>query len=581
MSILHVRHIKSQLEARFRSRIDRSDLTSRAPAEQEQCFLSRALSAYAVAQVAEVDDDRAAASVVDGFQDNGIDAIYVDSVDDVVHVVQAKWMEDGNGSIERADAQKFIQGFRDLIGARFDRFNEKLRAKEAELLAALDNPRVKFTLHVIYTGNQTLGEHAARDFADLLNEVNDTSELVNLVVFTQAEVHRFISGEAEGDPVRIELALSDWGHVELPYKAYYGQVRAEEVAQWAEKYGSRLFARNLRKFLESTEVNTALASTLGEAPQHFWYFNNGITALCTRIEKKPLGGNDRTTGYFICDGVNVVNGAQTVGSIREAWSKSADSVKDASVLVRFISLENCPDGFATSVTRATNTQNRIERRDFAALDPEQQRLKTELFVENRKEYAFKSGDPAPKPDEGCTIDEATVALACALADPSVAVQAKREIGKLWENIEKAPYKQIFSARTTAIRLWRSVEILRIVEDELKVQTAGRTGRERMLPVHGNRFILHRVFRALPTERFDAVDLDMDGIRARARQAVSVEVARTAAAVQKLYASSYLGTLFKNASKCKDISNDIDAEIAAAAPAGSVVTPSAPQTSLDV
>jgi hypothetical protein len=577
MSVLHVRHIKAQLEARYRQRIDLSDLTSRPPAEQEQCFLSRGLAAYAIAQVAEIDDDRAAASVVDGFQDNGVDAVYVDSVNDVLHVVQSKWMDDGNGSIDRSDAQKFIKGVQDLIGGEFDRFNEKLRAKEVELLAALENPRVKVALHVVYTGNQPLGEHAQRDFQDLLDDVNDTSELVGLSVLSQREIYRFISGEAEGDPIRIELALREWGHIAEPYKAYYGQVNAEDVAQWAVQFGPRLFARNLRKFLESTDVNAAIASTLGEAPQHFWYFNNGITALCSKVEKKPLGGPDRATGLFVCHGVNVVNGAQTVGSIREAWAKNPDALKTASVHVRFISLENCPEHFATAVTRATNTQNRIERRDFAALDPEQQRLKTELYLGNGKEYAFKSGDPAPKPDDGCTIDEATVALACALPDISLAVQAKREIGKLWEDITKAPYKQLFSARTSASRLWRSVEVLRIVEDELKALSSGRTGRERLLPVHGNRFVLHRVFRGLATERFDAPDLDMDAVKGEAKRTVAIELARSAAAIERLYPNSYLSTLFKNASKCKAISKEIEREVAGSA----IAPPAATQKSLEV
>lgn len=36
-----------------------------------------------------------------------------------------------------------------------------------------------------------------------------------------------------------------------------------------------------------------------------------------------------------------------------------------------ISLKHCPAGFADAVTVPTNTQNRVERRDFVALDPVQ------------------------------------------------------------------------------------------------------------------------------------------------------------------------------------------------------------------
>lgn len=80
-------------------------------------------------------------------------------------------------------------------------------------------------------------------------------------------------------------------------------------------------------------------------PERFWYLNNGITALCDRIRKKPIGGADRKIGEFTCEGVSIVNGAQTVGSITTARAKDPEAVSNARVAVRFISLENCPRTF--------------------------------------------------------------------------------------------------------------------------------------------------------------------------------------------------------------------------------------------
>src|SRR5207249_3032573 len=116
-----------------------------------------------------------------------------------------------------------------------------------------------------------------------------------------------------------------------------------------------------------------------------------------------------------------------------------EEVARARVQIRFISLDDCPEDFATSVTRYTNTQNRIERRDFVALDVQQERIRTELQIEGI-EYVYKSGDICPPTRTGFDLTEATVALACSQADIALAVQAKREIGKLWEDLEKAPYK---------------------------------------------------------------------------------------------------------------------------------------------
>lgn len=87
--------------------------------------------------------------------------------------------------------------------------------------------------------------------------------------------------------------------------------------------------------------------------------------------------------------MNIVNGAQTVGVVWELNRKDPPHLAslDGRVHIRIISLENCPEGFGTDLTRATNTQNRILNRDFAALDPNQQRLAVEMSMDGRR-YAF-------------------------------------------------------------------------------------------------------------------------------------------------------------------------------------------------
>ena len=134
-------------------------------------------------------------------------------------------------------------------------------------------------------------------------------------------------------------------------------------------------------FLGSTEVNTTIVDTLLSSPQDFWYFNNGISALCRIVKKKPIGGATRETGIFECYDLRVVNGAQTVGAIAHAAQKNPAAVANARVPFRLISLEQCPPDFGKKVTRYNNTQNRIDRRDFVALDIEKERIRGELILE--------------------------------------------------------------------------------------------------------------------------------------------------------------------------------------------------------
>lgn len=395
------------------------------------------------------------------------------------------------------------------------------------------------------------------DLNDLLHELNDPTELVSYQVISQRELHNAVSGQAYGDPIKLEIPLSEWGQIREPFMAFYGQINAEFIANLWNMYENRLFANNLRKFMRDTDVNESIKETLVDCPEKFWYFNNGITILCKRIKKTPLHGSDRKIGSFICEDLSVVNGAQTVGSIGATYATNPESVKQAQVLIRLISLEDCPEGLDTEITRATNTQNRIEPRDFASLDPEQQRLKTEMFLLHQKEYVYKSGDDTPSQENGCDIVEATIALACLNSDPGLAVQAKREIRKLWDNIERKPYKMIFNPGLTSIRLWRAVEIKRIVDSVLENEKSTREGRERLICVHGNRLILHKVFRRLPIDKFDDPDIDFEIIKESASEETTLILNELIKAVEKRYSKSYPANIFKNKTKCSELAADLE------------------------
>jgi hypothetical protein len=67
---------------------------------------------------------------------------------------------------------------------------------------------------------------------------------------------------------------------------------------------------------------------------------------------------------------------------------------------------------------------------------------------------------------GCSITEATQALGCA-ASIELAVQVKREISELWWKIDRPPYTDLFNEHLTSVRLWKSVRILRAVDEELQ------------------------------------------------------------------------------------------------------------------
>jgi hypothetical protein len=192
-----------------------------------------------------------------------------------------------------------------------------------------------------------------------------------------------------------------------------------------------------------------------------------------------------------------------------------------------------------------------------ALDPNQPRLQRELALIGLQ-YVFRSGDPEPNPEHGCNVDDATVALACALPDIGLSVQAKREVSKLWENINKEPYTLLFNAQLTPDAIWRSVRILRAVEAELRTVADPTIPKGEMVKVHGNRFILHRVFRDVQLDRLCRQQRELAAIEAAAANAAVRELRATAEYLAKQHGVSYLQNVFKSVARCKKMSEDLDA-----------------------
>ena len=328
-----------------------------------------------------------------------------------------------------------------------------------------------------------------------------------------------------------------------------------DIAAWG-RFGDHLYHKNIRGFKGSTDVNDAIVSTLRERPENFLYFNNGITLLCSQLDKQPYGGSSRASGVFECKGASVVNGAQTAGTI----INMNNPPESARVMVRLISLEKCPLDFASDVTRATNTQNRIEKRDFAALDKEQSRPKSEMWLSLGKEYVFRTGDIPPKPEDGCTLDEATVALACSNPDITYCMTAKREVSKLYDDISQPPYIVLFNASVTATKLWQSVEIMRKVEESLKQEQSDKEGKDRLISVHGNRFILYLMFRTFGTKVLDQDSGDMSNTLKSIPGTTRLILSKVIENAVSLYPNAYPSNLFKNITKCKALADVVTQEL---------------------
>lgn len=558
MSIVHVNQIAKKIKTLFEGKIDLSDKSQ----DKEITFLTRGLAAYAVQLSAQTSEIESANAVVDGFNDNGIDAIYYSTNNKTLYLVQSKWIQDGNGEPSTGDISKFITGIKDLINGDYDKFNKKAQEKQNVVQSALTNFGTGIECIIIYTGKENLGIHNKRLIETLENELNDIGEnnddsvkIAQFKQINQSEIYSTLAQGVEGKPINLELSLAQWGKIEEPIFAYFGVISGIEIKQWYKQYNTRLFNKNIRKMLGNTEVNKEIENTIKNQPNKFWYFNNGITLIANDVTKNLIGGSSRESGYFSATNISIVNGAQTVSTIGRLPDSEENSCKleDVKIPIRIISLGKASETFGSEVTKNNNRQNRIENRDFVSLDENQIRLKTELAIEGIEYNISRSEDFIPT-ETAFDINEAVIALACASNQANLATQVKREIGKFYENLSKPPYTLIFNKSTTGFYVHYTVQCLRYIEQLIAKELAAipkKSGRAYGILVHGNRMLALLTLSKCgihQTKNEGKIALEQSQIRETfnlMKESLEREIANH-------YPDKLLGTLFKNQTICREL-----------------------------
>lgn len=552
-----MRRVQVRIQEMFQGKIDMADI----PNDTNGHFETRALAAFALIMTSGLEVSQASVHVTDGYHDMGIDAIYLDETQKKLFIVQSKWRSDGGGSITQDEMSNFAQGVQrvleeDLVGS-----NAKIMAKSIDIDVALTQMGYQIHAIFIHTGNQNANDYVLRPISQLKGKTND--EISTILLFDEfnfKDIYTFLANGQEQLGINIDdVILSNWGKVEVPFVSYYGTISAATVGEWYRNFGNALFAKNIRFYKGNTDVNEGMKKVLLQEPEKFYYYNNGIKLLCKSIKRKAKDSTTNATGLFALEGVSLVNGAQTTGTIGSLFLDNPEQVSKAIVMIQIIDLSSVDATTTTQITRLSNTQNRIENKDFAALDPEQDRLRTELTFAHYS-YLYKSGDKITNLEKQISFDEAIVALACLNADISYTVIAKGNVGVLSEDITKTPYKALMNRSTNSYTLLNSVLYMREVEHCLQDKKEYvNNNRERLVCIHANRFILHFILKDKgQNENFNMSVIDKNSIRNSVIYLVDVLVDRTTQFMDELFPESYPANIFKNSKKCKQLEEKLNA-----------------------
>jgi hypothetical protein len=470
---------------------------------------SRAIAAFSIYNLAVVDDVMAGQSVCDSSEDGGIDALCVNHNEKRVVVVQSKFNQEGNSTWTKESFLSFKDSCDKLQLGEYSRFDRILQRVASDIEIGLESQDYKFLFVMTHTGKRGAAEVILSDMqkwqdelnlAALASEKTPQEDLPFQVHLVSAE--DLTEWLQAGTRVNIDLhdvEIENYGQIDEPYLAFYGQISGEQILEWWEGHGTRLFAKNIRNLLGSTDVNESIRNTAINNPEMFWYYNNGITLLVSDIlPNRRNVSRDKTRGTFNFSNVSVINGAQTVSTIGQVFTTISEdnrnNLAQIKIFARFIKVDNIANvEVAVAITKANNHQNRVLGRDFASQHPEQLRISKELAVENYQYQLLRIDEKYSCADASTIdLDEALDGLACLTMSASIIATLKDKRGRFFENLDGTLYKTVFNPTVSGIKVINAVVHLRVIEQLIESnlsRTDRSTSRKRYLIItHANRVI---------------------------------------------------------------------------------------------
>ena len=146
----------------------------------------------------------------------------------------------------------------------------------------------------------------------------------------------------------------------------------------ALKQGYPIFDKNIREYLGNTGVNKNIYNTLMSSTdrKNFFYYNNGITIICDKIDStvtKVHAGTNLSVSFNIHN-PQIVNGCQTVNSIYEVLKNTNpvelyNQFKDTFVMLKILQIDRISEeqqDLYQNIVKYNNSQNSIDEKTFVS-----------------------------------------------------------------------------------------------------------------------------------------------------------------------------------------------------------------------
>src|SRR5581483_2668194 len=309
--------------------------------------------------------------ITDGPNDKEFDAIVVDDEKRHIIIMQSKFYA---GGVDHQPLQEVLAAWLQIqnLPALQSTCNAKLQIKlEAVATALQDDYEVVFEL--VTTGQLTAD--ARNDLDAFQSTIVDFEHPQSSLTLVDSDVIETRWTEANGRNLpslshTIALEPGRYLAVEIAnFKTVLAAVKLSECLRFPGIADGKLFRPNVRQSLGLTnKVNKGMKQTLnGDNPQYFFFYHNGVTALCDKLKL------DQSSNQLSLDGLGVVNGCQSLTTILSC-SEIVKARPDARVLIRFYEIPH--RDLADKISIYTNSQSAVKPRDLRSNDKRVLALKT-------------------------------------------------------------------------------------------------------------------------------------------------------------------------------------------------------------
>lgn len=424
-------------------------------------------------------------SYVDGGNDCGIDAVYIDRKPDqpIVNIIQSKCSDSerkAKNPFKSSELQKISRFFDILRDCNSDLkklVNSDLEQKILEIRDIQNKDFPLFKVWLISNGSPCVEHEIQPILSQFTQEI--TVEEFHLSDFIEFCVNIHSSRPQHVFRVR-EAGVLEAGNTEL--SSVVGYISARELYDVLKdlrdhrKMDYSLFDMNVRSFLGTdSSINKEIYKS-ASSPHNslFSSLNNGITIVGTEVKVMRT-----QQPYKIgVKKMSIVNGAQTCSAIFDSMKDqypNLESFENLSVLFRLFKTDD--PAIIERIAISTNSQNRIQPRDLKANDNYQLKLESDLAKRGikyvRKRGAFESGDSDDMNGKLDALKAGQLLLSYVHHEPA---NAKRQSDLIFSDW----YNKIFSS-VDVEKLLRAHELYtkiedyqKFISDEVRIRGVSRT-----------------------------------------------------------------------------------------------------------